>query len=62
MIAVKSKDITPKVKRLFLYTGRSIQEAIAIATTAPEDAIELHTNIPIRHTIQFAPTDEDSPF
>ena len=62
MVAVNGKDITQKVKNLFMYTGRSIQEAIAIATNAPEDVIILHTNIPIQHTIQFSPKVEDSPF
>jgi hypothetical protein len=62
MIAVKGRDITQKVKNHFLFSSRSIQEAVAIATAAPEDAVVLHTNIPIRHKIQFAPTAEDSPF
>lgn len=62
MVAVEGVDITQKVKNHFLFSSRSIQEAVAIATTAPEDAVVLHSNIPIRHKIQFAPTAEDSPF
>ena len=62
MVAVEGVDITQKVKNLFMYADRSIQEAIAIATNAPEDVVILHTNIPILHTIQFAPKVEDSPF
>lgn len=62
LITVNGKDITELVKKHYLYRGISIQEAIAIATNAPIDAVTLHPNIPLLKNITFVKGDEDDAF
>lgn len=58
-INVNGSDITFKVKQKF--QGNNLKEAVAIATNAPEDAVELHSNIPLKKHVMFE-NDEDDDF
>ena len=55
-ITVNGTDITERVKYSFKYSGISLQEAIAIVTGAPKDAISMHVNLPLLNHIEFEVT------
>ncbi len=59
-IDVNGKDITYHVKNRFL--GNNLKEAVAIATNAPEDAVELHSNIPLQSHVAFEKDEDDAPW
>lgn len=58
-VSVNGEDITERVRWRFNRSGRSLNEAIALVTKAPIDAVELHSNIPLHNHIAFEEKEDD---
>lgn len=52
-VSVNGIDVTDSVKKCFEYSGMRLEEAIAIVTNAPIDAVALHANRSFNGRIQF---------
>ena len=60
--SVNGKDITERVSRKYERSGRDLNEAIALVTKAPIDAVAIHPNIELQNHIAFERKHDENPF